>query len=59
MTSHPKTRSQKRVIQTAPQYEMDDGPLNALQLRQIKKLAPQDNTNSLRSSPLDRKRTGR
>ena len=36
-----------------PQYEPDDGPLNAAQLRQIKKLAPQGKMRSLHSSLFD------
>lgn len=36
-----------------PQYEPDDGPLNAAQLRQIKKLAPQCKMRSVRSSLFD------
>ena len=36
-----------------PQYEPDDGPLNAAQLRQIKKLAPQGKMRSVRSSLFD------
>jgi hypothetical protein len=33
-----------------PQYEADDGPLRAAQLRQIKKLAPQGKKRSVRSA---------
>ena len=36
-----------------PQYEPDDGPLNAAQLRQIKKLAPPGKMRSVRSSLFD------
>lgn len=33
-----------------PQYEADDGPLTATQIRQIKKRVPQDSKRSVRSS---------
>ena len=33
-----------------PQYEADDGPLTAAQMRQIKKRAPQSKKRSVRSS---------
>jgi len=33
-----------------PQYEADDGPLSATQLRQIKKCAPQGKKRTVRSS---------
>ncbi len=33
-----------------PQYEADDGPLTASQLKQIRKLAPQGTLRSVRSS---------
>lgn len=36
-----------------PQYEADDGPLTAAQLRQIRKRVPQDGKRSVRSSLFD------
>lgn len=36
-----------------PQYEADDGPLTAAQVRQIKKRVPQGGKRSLRSSLFD------
>ena len=36
-----------------PQYEADDGPLTAAQLKQIKKLVPQGKKRSVRSSLFD------
>lgn len=36
-----------------PQYEQDDGPLTATQVREIKKLAPQRRKKSVRSSLFD------
>lgn len=36
-----------------PQYEADDGPLSTAQLRQIKKIAPQGDKRSVRSSLFD------
>jgi hypothetical protein len=36
-----------------PQYEADDGPLSAAQMRQIRKHAPQGKKSSLRSSLFD------
>ncbi len=57
MTIHSNTESPEPTPNTAPQYPMDDGPLSAAQLRQIRKLAPQGKKRSLRSSLLDRKRT--
>jgi hypothetical protein len=39
--------------QLLPQYEADDGPLAAAQLQQIKKLAPQGKSRSVRSSLFD------
>lgn len=36
-----------------PQYEADEGPLDAAQMRQIKKQAPQGKKRSIRSSLFD------
>lgn len=41
------------ALRVLPQYEPDDGPLSAAQLRQIKKLAPQGKQRSVRSSLFD------
>ncbi len=41
------------AIKVLPQYEADDGPLNAAQLRQIKKRVPQGDKHSVRSSLFD------
>ena len=41
------------AVKILPQYEADDGPLNAAQLRQIKKRVPQGAKRSLRSSSFD------
>lgn len=38
------------AVRLLPQYEADDGPLTAAQLRQIKKRAPQGKKRSVRSS---------
>ena len=38
------------AMRLLPQYEADDGPLTAAQLRQIKKLVPQGKKKSVRSS---------
>lgn len=38
------------AVKVLPQYEPDDGPLTAAQLRQIKKRAPQGKKRSVRSS---------
>jgi hypothetical protein len=38
------------AIKVLPQYEADDGPLTAAQVRQIKKRVPQDGKRSVRSS---------
>ena len=38
------------AIKTLPQYEPDDGPLTAVQVKQIKKRLPQDTKRSVRSS---------
>jgi hypothetical protein len=41
------------AVKILPQYEADDGPLSAAQLRQIKKRAPQGTKRSVRSSLFD------
>jgi hypothetical protein len=41
------------AVKLLPQYEADDGPLTAAQLRQIKKRVPQGKKRSARSSLLD------
>ena len=38
------------AVKLLPQYEADDAPLTAAQIRQIKKRAPQGNKRSVRSS---------
>ena len=38
------------AVRYLPQYEADDGPLTAAQMRQIKKLVPQNKPRSIRSS---------
>ena len=38
------------AVKLLPQYEADDGPLTAAQLRQIKKRVPQGSKRSIRSS---------
>ena len=38
------------AVKMLPQYEADDGPLTAAQMRQIKKRAPQGKKRSVRSS---------
>lgn len=38
------------AVKLLPQYETDDGPLTAAQVRQIKKRVPQGNKRSVRSS---------
>jgi len=38
------------AVKLLPQYEVDDGPLTAAQVRQIKKRAPQARKRSVRSS---------
>jgi hypothetical protein len=40
-----------------PQYEADDGPLTSVQLRQVKKRAPQGVKRSVRSSLFDSEAT--
>lgn len=57
MTIHTTTKSPESTPNTAPQYLMDDGPLSATQLRQIRKLVPQGKSRSQRFSLLDPKRT--
>ncbi len=41
------------AVKVLPQYEADDGPLTATQLRQIKKRVPQGSKRSVRSSLFD------
>lgn len=41
------------AVRVLPQYERDDGPLTAAQVRQIKKLAPQGAKRSVRSSVIE------
>lgn len=41
------------AVRMLPQYEADDGPLTATQLRQIKKRVPQGGKRSVRSSLFD------
>ena len=41
------------AVKVLPQYEADDGPLTATQLRQIKKRVPQGRKRSVRSSLFD------
>ncbi|MBY0265333.1 MAG: hypothetical protein K2W84_02895 [Burkholderiales bacterium] len=41
------------ALRVLPQYEPDDGPLSAAQMRQIKKMAPQGKLRSVRSSLFD------
>ena len=41
------------AVRTLPQYEPDDGPLSAAQLRQIRKHVPQGGKRSVRSSLFD------
>ena len=38
------------AVKLLPQYEADDGPLTAAQIRQIKKIAPKNSKRSVRSS---------
>ncbi len=57
MTIHSNTQPPEPATNTAPQYPMDDGPLSAAQLRQIRKLAPRGKKRSQRSSLLAQKRT--
>ncbi len=57
MTTPSNTRSSKPVTKATPQYEADNGPLSARQIRQIKKLAPQGDKRSLRSNLFDGQNT--
>lgn len=41
------------AVRVLPQYEPDDGPLSAAQVRQIRKRVPQGAKRSIRSSLLD------
>ncbi|MBN8510204.1 MAG: hypothetical protein J0L57_16555 [Burkholderiales bacterium] len=41
------------AVKVLPQYEADDGPLTAAQLRQIRKRVPQGTKRSMRSSLFD------
>lgn len=41
------------AVKTLPQYQADDGPLTAAQLRQIRKRAPKGGKRSVRSSLFD------
>ena len=41
------------AVRMLPQYEADDGPLTAAQMRQIKKRLPQGGKRSVRSSLFD------
>lgn len=41
------------AVKLLPQYEADDGPLTAAQVRQIKKRVPQGGRRSVRSTLLD------
>ena len=41
------------ALKVLPQYEVEDGPLTAIQLRQIKKRVPQGSKRSVRSSLFD------
>ena len=41
------------AVRILPQYEQDDGPLTATQLRQIKKRVPQGTKRSVRSSLIE------
>ena len=41
------------AMRVLPQYEPDDGPLSAAQVRQIRKRIPQGTKRSIRSSLLD------
>lgn len=41
------------AVRMLPQYEADDGPLTATQVRQIKKRVPQSSKRSVRSSLFD------
>jgi hypothetical protein len=41
------------AVRVLPQYEQDDGPLTAAQVRQIKKRVPQGTKRSVRSSLIE------
>ena len=41
------------AVSVLPQYEADDGPLTAAQLRQIRRQVPQRRKRSVRSSVVD------
>jgi len=41
------------AVRVLPQYEQDDGPLTAAQVRQIRKLVPQGTRRSVRSSLIE------
>jgi len=41
------------AVRVLPQYEQDDGPLTAVQVRQIKKHVPQGTKRSVRSSLIE------
>lgn len=45
------------AVKLLPQYEADDGPLTAAQIRQIKRRIPQGGRRSVRSSLLDTETT--
>lgn len=45
------------AVKLLPQYEADDGPLTAAQVRQIKKRVPQGSKRSVRSSLFDTETT--
>jgi len=44
------------AVRVLPQYDADDGPLTATQVRQIKKQAPQGGMRSVRTSLFDAKK---
>ena len=43
------------AVKLLPQYEVDEGPLTAVQVRQIKKTVPQNSKRSVRSSLFEAK----
>jgi len=57
VTTQSNTRSSKPVTKATPQYEADNGPLSARQIRQINKLVPQGDKRLLRSNLLDGQHT--
>lgn len=59
MATRATTQQHEPATKAAPQYKTDDGPLSALQLRQIRKLTPQGKMRSLRSSLFERLPTKR